>query len=73
MVTVASTSETSPGGLTGFVMTVLAQRGRLDLVWLLTAATIGSVVGAWLLYFAGARLGPERAARAPARLPLVDS
>lgn len=50
----------------------LAERGRLDLGWLLVAATIGSLVGAWLLYAAGARLGRDRAARALARLPLVD-
>jgi membrane protein DedA with SNARE-associated domain len=50
----------------------LAERGRLDLVWLLVAATIGSVLGALVLYVAGARLGHDRAARALGRLPLVD-
>jgi membrane protein DedA with SNARE-associated domain len=50
----------------------LAERGRLDVVWLLVAATVGSVVGAWVLYGAGRRMGRERAARALARLPLLD-
>src|SRR5512144_200780 len=50
----------------------LAERGRLDVVWLLVAATVGSVVGAWVLYLAGHRMGRERAARALVRLPLVD-
>jgi membrane protein DedA with SNARE-associated domain len=50
----------------------LAERGRLDLVWLLVAATVGSVAGALILHAVGARLGPDRAARALARLPLVD-
>jgi membrane protein DedA with SNARE-associated domain len=50
----------------------LAERGRLDLAWLLVAATVGSVLGALILYVAGARLGHERAARALGRLPLVD-
>ena len=50
----------------------LAQRGRLNVGWVLFAATAGSVVGAWILYLLGARLGPDRAAAALARLPLVD-
>ena len=50
----------------------LAQRGRLDPVGVIIAAALGSLVGAWLLYAAGARLGEERASRLIARLPLVD-
>jgi membrane protein DedA with SNARE-associated domain len=50
----------------------LAQRGRLDLVWVFAAATVGSVLGAWILYLAGARLGEERAARVVAKLPLME-
>ena len=50
----------------------LANRGRLDVVGVLIAATAGSVLGALLLYSLGARLGRDRAKRLLARLPLVD-
>ncbi len=50
----------------------LAGRGDLDLVAVLVAATLGSVVGALALYAAGARLGYERSAQLLARLPLVE-
>ena len=50
----------------------LAQRGELDPVWVLVAATAGSVVGAWVLYGLGAALGEKRSAALLARLPLVD-
>ena len=50
----------------------LANRGRLDVVGVLIAATAGSLLGALLLYTLGARLGRDRAKRLLARLPLVD-
>lgn len=50
----------------------LAQRGTLDLAWVIAAATIGAVLGAGLLYALAARLGEERATALLARLPLVD-
>lgn len=50
----------------------LANRGRLDITLTLVAATVGSLIGALLLYAAGARLGIERSARGLARLPLLD-
>lgn len=50
----------------------LAERGRLDLWAVLAAATAGSLIGAWLLFAAGAKLGRERATLLLARLPLLD-
>lgn len=50
----------------------LAERGRLNVVWVLVAATAGAVAGAWLLYLLGARLGRDRAVRVLARLPLLS-
>jgi membrane protein DedA with SNARE-associated domain len=50
----------------------LAGRGDLDFVAVLVAATVGSVVGALLLYAAGARLGRDRANALLCRLPLVE-
>lgn len=50
----------------------LAERGRLSLVAVLVAATAGAVVGAWLLFLAGARLGRERSSQLLSRLPLID-
>ncbi len=50
----------------------LAGRGDLDFVTVLAAATIGSVLGALVLYAAGARLGRDRASALLCRLPLVE-
>lgn len=50
----------------------LAGRGDLDFAAVLVAATIGSVLGALLLYAAGARLGRDRATALLCRLPLVE-
>ena len=50
----------------------LAERGRMSLAAVLVAATVGAVVGSWVLFWAGARLGRERSATLLARLPLVD-
>ncbi len=50
----------------------LAAQGRMSYAAVLVAATLGSVVGALLLYLAGARLGRARVRRLVDRLPLVD-
>ena len=50
----------------------LAGRGDLDFVAVLVAATVGSVLGALLLYLAGLRLGRDRATALLCHLPLVD-
>jgi membrane protein DedA with SNARE-associated domain len=51
----------------------LAGRGDLDVVAVLTAATLGSLAGALVLYAGAARLGAERSAALLGRLPLVES
>jgi membrane protein DedA with SNARE-associated domain len=50
----------------------LAQTGRLDLVWVIVAATLGAYLGALVLYWLGAVVGEERSIRLLSRLPLVD-
>jgi membrane protein DedA with SNARE-associated domain len=50
----------------------LAERGRLNPAWVLVAATLGSLVGAWILYGLGAALGEKRSSALLSRLPLVD-
>jgi membrane protein DedA with SNARE-associated domain len=50
----------------------LAQTGRMHVVAVFLAATLGSLVGAALLYELGRVLGPERSRRVLGRLPLVD-
>ncbi|WP_198955003.1 DedA family protein, partial [Kineosporia sp. R_H_3] len=50
----------------------LAERGRMSLAAVLVAATVGAVVGSWVLYGVGARLGRERSAVVLSRIPLVD-
>ena len=50
----------------------LAQRGRMGLVAVVVAATVGGVLGALLLYALSRRLGEDRAAALVARIPLVD-
>ena len=50
----------------------LAERGRMSLVAVLVASTIGAVAGSWVLYGVGAKLGRERSAAWLSRLPLVD-
>ena len=49
----------------------LAGQGRMSLVAVVVASTIGSVVGALMLYALGARIGRERLARALDRIPLT--
>jgi membrane protein DedA with SNARE-associated domain len=51
----------------------LAGQGKLSLTAVLVAATVGSVAGAWLLYWAGAALGPYRMRRIAERMPLMDA
>lgn len=50
----------------------LAQRGELDPLSVLLAATAGSLAGALLLYTLGARAGEVRSRRWLARVPLMD-
>jgi membrane protein DedA with SNARE-associated domain len=50
----------------------LARQGSLNVVLVLIAATLGSLLGAVLLYVLGRTLGEERAIRLLSRLPLVD-
>jgi len=51
----------------------LAGQGKLSLAAVLVAATVGSVVGALVLYWAGAALGRERLRRIAERTPLMDA
>jgi membrane protein DedA with SNARE-associated domain len=51
----------------------LAGQGRMSLAAVLGAATIGSVAGALVLYWAGAAIGIDRLRRAAERLPLMDA
>ncbi|HEX2317208.1 MAG TPA: DedA family protein [Thermomonospora sp.] len=50
-----------------------ASQGRVNVVAVTVAATLGSLLGALLLYGLGAWLGHERACRLADRLPLVDT
>jgi len=51
----------------------LAGQGKLSLAAVIVAATVGSVVGALVLYWAGAALGRERLRRIAERTPLMDA
>jgi membrane protein DedA with SNARE-associated domain len=50
----------------------LASRGRMDLLLVIVAATVGSVLGALLLYEAGARTGRVRLRRFIDWMPLLE-
>ena len=50
----------------------LAARGRMELWLVIVAATLGSVLGALLLYEAGARTGRDRLRRLVERMPLME-
>ena len=50
----------------------LASRGRMDLTLVIVAATLGSVLGALVLYEAGARFGRARLRRLVERMPLME-
>ncbi|NHC15388.1 DedA family protein [Motilibacter sp. E257] len=51
----------------------LASRGEFGLVAVVVAATIGSLVGSLVLYALARGLGPERARRVLARVPLTEA
>ena len=50
----------------------LAEQGRLNLVGVIVAATIGGLLGALVLYGFAALVGQERASALVAMIPLVD-
>jgi len=50
----------------------LVQRGDMNIVFVLIAATVGSYLGALLLYWLGRVVGEERSIGLLAKLPLVD-
>ncbi|CCH21069.1 DedA family protein [Micromonospora lupini] len=50
----------------------LAHEGKFNVVVVVLAATVGSLVGALVLYWLGAALGEERLKRWLDRIPLVD-
>lgn len=50
----------------------LAQQGSMNVLLVLGLATLGSYLGAVLLYFLGARLGEERVVNGLSKLPLMD-
>ena len=50
----------------------LASRGRMDLTLVIVAATVGSVLGALLLYEVGLRTGRTRIRRLVDRMPLLE-
>ncbi len=50
----------------------LAQQGRMNVFLVLLTATLGGLIGAYILYYVGHRLGEERAIRWLSTLPLVD-
>ncbi|MWJ88307.1 DedA family protein [Clavibacter michiganensis subsp. michiganensis] len=54
--------------LAGFV----AATGRMNLVLVIVASTLGAYLGALLLYWLGRRAGEERTIRVLAKLPLVE-
>jgi membrane protein DedA with SNARE-associated domain len=51
---------------------LLAGQGRMSVVLAVVAATVGSVVGALFLYWAGSHLGGDRLRRVADRLPLLE-
>ncbi len=51
----------------------LASEGRVNVVWVTVAATLGSLLGALLLYWLGRALGEDRLRRWLDRIPLVDA
>ena len=51
----------------------LASEGRVNVVWVTVAATLGSLFGALVLYWLGYALGEDRLYRWLDRIPLVDA
>ncbi|SRX79883.1 membrane-associated protein [Saccharomonospora viridis DSM] [Mycolicibacterium parafortuitum] len=49
-----------------------ARLGKLSAVEAVVWTTLGSVVGAWIIYFLGARLGHERMRALVTKVPLID-
>jgi len=49
-----------------------AKLGRLSLTEAIVWTTLGSVLGAWVLYALGAWLGHDRVRKLVARIPLID-
>lgn len=50
----------------------LAYEGRMNVLLVWAAATVGSMLGAWLWYAVGALLGGERTRRAMGAIPLMS-
>lgn len=50
----------------------LANRGQMSVALVVVSATIGSYLGALVLYWLGRKLGEERSIRLLSKLPLVD-
>jgi len=50
-----------------------ARLGHFSAVEAIMWTTIGSVAGAWVIYFLGARLGHDRMRKFATKLPLVDA
>ncbi len=50
----------------------LAQQGRMNLILVLILSTVGSWLGALLLYWLGRKLGEQRLVRGMSKLPLLD-
>lgn len=51
----------------------LAYEGRMSFWWALFAATLGSLIGAWVWYGLGAALGRDRTRWIFEKMPLVDA
>lgn len=49
-----------------------ARLGEMSLLGAIVWTTVGSVLGAWMLYALGAYLGPDRIRRIVSRMPLMD-
>ncbi len=49
-----------------------ARLGEMSLLGAIVWTTMGSVLGAWMLYALGAYLGPDRIRRIVSRMPLMD-
>ncbi|WP_273653249.1 DedA family protein [Cellulomonas fimi] len=50
----------------------VASQGQMSLVWAIVASTLGSLIGAWVLYAIGASVGRVRLRRWLGKVPLVE-
>ncbi|NKY40444.1 DedA family protein [Cellulomonas septica] len=50
----------------------VASQGEMSLVWAIVASTLGSLIGAWVLYGIGASVGRVRLRRWLGKVPLVE-